>query len=138
MSKLFVDTSGWASLFHPDDLFHTQTQSIYKSIREEGTLLVTTNYVISETVALLTSPFRTPRQAVIDFVNGIKASALVVIIHIDESLDDRAWALLSNRVDKKWSLVDCSSFVVMSERGLTDALTNDHNFEQAGFARLLK
>lgn len=138
MSKLFIDTSGWASLFHPDDLFHALAQSIYENIRKDGIRLVTTNYVIAETVALLTSPFRTPRQAVIDFVNGIKSSTLVDLVHIDESLDNQSWDLLSKRVDKKWSLVDCSSFVVMQNDGITESLTSDHHFEQAGFVRLLK
>ena len=58
-------------------------------------------------------------------------------IPIDEQLDVRAWELLENRLDKTWSLVDCASFVVMEQRGLTDALTTDHHFEQAGFVRLL-
>ena len=138
MSKVFVDTSGWASLFHPDDLFHKQAETLYQGIRKEGTRLITTNYVIAETVALLTSPFRTPRKAIIDFVNGIKTSALVDLIHIDENLDKRAWDLLSNRIDKNWSLVDCSSFVVMQNEGITESLTTDHHFGQAGFVRLLK
>ena len=42
------------------------------------------------------------------------------------------------RQDKNWSSVDCTSFAVMTERGLTDALTADHHFEQAGFTVLLK
>jgi predicted nucleic acid-binding protein len=46
--------------------------------------------------------------------------------------------LLSSREDKNWSLVDCSSFVVMQQRNITEALTNDYHFEQAGFVRLLK
>ena len=41
-------------------------------------------------------------------------------------------------VDKEWSLTDCTSFVVMQEEGLTDALTTDHHFEQAGFTVLLR
>ncbi len=60
MKRLFVDTSGWASLFHPDDLFHTQAKSIYASCRKENTRLITTNYIIAETTALLTSPFQNP------------------------------------------------------------------------------
>src|SRR5208282_5143253 len=44
----------------------------------------------------------------------------------------------SARPDKEWSLTDCISFVVMNERGMTDALTSDHHFEQAGFQILLK
>ena len=42
-----------------------------------------------------------------------------------------------NRPDKAWSLTDCISFAVMAERGLTEALTADHHFEQAGFRVLL-
>ncbi len=54
------------------------------------------------------------------------------------SIDEQGWALLKSRPDKEWSLVDAASFVVMRERGIHEALTTDHHFEQAGFARLLK
>jgi len=53
-------------------------------------------------------------------------------------LDKQAWELLKNRPDKEWSLVDCSSFVLMQQRGMIEAFTTDHHFEQAGFMRLLK
>ena len=46
-------------------------------------------------------------------------------------------SLYSRRPDKEWSLTDCISFVVMSDEGLTEALTGDHHFEQAGFTPLL-
>jgi predicted nucleic acid-binding protein len=62
----------------------------------------------------------------------------VEIVHIDQSLDEKAWQLLASRLDKQWSLVDAASFVVMQERNLTKALTEDHHFEQAGFVCLLK
>jgi predicted nucleic acid-binding protein len=42
------------------------------------------------------------------------------------------------RPDKWWSLTDCISFIVMQQEGLTEALTTDHHFEQAGFKILLK
>jgi uncharacterized protein len=48
------------------------------------------------------------------------------------------WQLLASRQDKAWSLVDCSSFVTMQQNKITEALTNDHHFEQTGFIRLLK
>jgi predicted nucleic acid-binding protein len=53
-------------------------------------------------------------------------------------LDAAAWQLLARRPDKAWSLVDCASFIIMQERAITDALTTDHHFEQAGFTQLLK
>jgi len=60
------------------------------------------------------------------------------VVHIDPDLDAEAWALFRRYTDKQWSLVDCASFVVMRQRGITDALTTDRHFEQAGFRRLLR
>jgi predicted nucleic acid-binding protein len=49
----------------------------------------------------------------------------------------RGFDLFSKRPDKEWSLTDCISFVVMQEHGVTDALTTDRHFAQAGFTMLL-
>ncbi len=57
---------------------------------------------------------------------------------INIKMDFEAWQLLSQRQDKNWSLVDCSGFVIMNHRQVTEALTTDRHFEQAGFVRLLK
>ena len=57
---------------------------------------------------------------------------------IDNVTDTLAWTLYKSRLDKAWSLVDCSSFVVMQQLGIQKALTTDQHFEQAGFIRLLK
>jgi uncharacterized protein len=46
--------------------------------------------------------------------------------------------LYADRPDKDWSLTDCISFIVMKERGIIEALTGDHHFEQAGFRAALK
>jgi uncharacterized protein len=42
-----------------------------------------------------------------------------------------------SRLDKDWGLTDCVSFVLMKEYGLTDALSADRHFVQAGFRALL-
>jgi len=60
------------------------------------------------------------------------------VIHIDQATDDDAWTLLDARLDKHWSLVDATSFILMRRMGITEALTNDHHFEQASLVRLLK
>lgn len=62
----------------------------------------------------------------------------VVLLPPDQILFDAGLELYASRSDKEWSLTDCISFVVMRERGITDALTGDHHFEQAGFVALLK
>ena len=50
----------------------------------------------------------------------------------------RGVALYAERPDKDWSLTDCISFVVMRKMDITEALTGDRHFEQAGFTALLK
>ena len=87
---------------------------------------------------VLLNPLRVPRAQQIKTIETIKTSSWVEIVHIDSTLDKEAWQLLKNRPDKEWSLVDCSRFVLMQQRGTIEALTTDHHFEQAGFIRLLK
>lgn len=137
MNRIFADTSGWAALADVSEPFYEESTEIYSAAIKNGKRLVTTNYVLAELVALMTSPMRFHRPRIIEFIDGIKESPHFDIIHIDKELDARSWDLLTNRADKKWSLVDCSSFVVMRENGISDALTTDHHFEQAG-VRLLK
>ena len=138
MSDLFVDTSGWGHLVDPSQSYHVRATTLYRQARQQGRRIVTTNYVIAELVALLTSPLRVPRSKTVAFVESLRTSPYVQLMHIDPRLDEQAWQLLKSRQDKKWSLVDCASFVLMTHLGLTEALTTDHHFEQAGFVRLLK
>ena len=56
---------------------------------------------------------------------------------VNERLHRLSLDLLRARQDKGWSLCDAVSMIVMSQRGLADALTTDHHFDQAGFRRLL-
>ena len=137
-TSIFVDTSGWGELADPSQAYHQLMVSLYTQALRQRRRLVTSNYVLAELVALMTSPLRFPRPAVVAFVQSIKASVDVEVVHVDVDLDLRAWRLLEQRLDKPWSLVDCASFVIMQQRGLTDALTTDHHFEQAGFTRLLR
>ena len=74
----------------------------------------------------------------VSFIVGMKASPQVHIVHINQALDAQAWQLFIDRTDKEWTLVDCTSFVVMQQLGLSEAFTTDHHFEEAGFVTLLK
>jgi len=138
MPDLFADTSGWGHLIDPTQSYHSLAATIYRTARQRGWKVITTNYIIAELVALLTSPLHVPRSATIAFIEGLKASLYVEVVHVDAGLDEEAWQLLKSRQDKQWSLVDCASFVLMRRRGILEALTTDSHFEQAGFVRLLK
>jgi predicted nucleic acid-binding protein len=60
-----------------------------------------------------------------------------VVVPPSTELFEAGIDLYSRRPDKEWSLTDCISFVVMQERGITEALTGDYHFVQAGFSILL-
>ena len=139
MTEVFADTSGWASFFIKSDLCHEKAFELMKEWQQQNRRVVTTNYVLSELVVLFTrSGSRVRREKALDYIKGICSDALVEVIHVDLSLDKEAWCLLEKRLDKEWSLVDAVSFLVMENRGITEAMTTDHHFEQARFVRLLK
>ncbi|MCI0540961.1 MAG: hypothetical protein L0Z50_37650 [Verrucomicrobiales bacterium] len=68
----------------------------------------------------------------------IENSSSFRVVAASSELLKRGWVLYHGRPDKEWQLTDCVSFVVMEEEGITDALTGDRHFEQAGFKALLK
>lgn len=138
MNSAFIDTSGWANAFDQRQPFHQTVVSTFQQLRQNRALIVTSNYVIAELVALLESPMRTPRSRIFTIIDTIKATPYLDVVHIDSATDTAAWSLCKSRPDKNWSLVDCSSFVLMERQNIQIALTSDRHFEQAGFTRLLK
>jgi len=138
MNEIFADTSGWANYFVRTEPFHQEAKQLMQKWYKDRTRVITTNYVLSELVALFISPLRITRQQQIQAIETIKAVEWIEIIHINQTLDDQAWQFLMRRNDKMWSLSDCSSFVVMKQRKISQGFTTDHHFEQAGFVTLLK
>jgi uncharacterized protein len=78
------------------------------------------------------------RETFATIVQQLKDDPDTTIVAAEQRLFEQALNLFQSRSDKSWSLTDCTSFVVMQERSLTEALTQDHHFEQAGFIALLK
>lgn len=137
MTKLFVDTSGWASFFDSKEPTHRQAVQILTTAYQNRHTIVTSNYILAELVSLLHSPLRIPRLKIFAIIDTIKATPYLDIVHISSATDADAWNLCKSRPDKAWSLVDCSSFILMQQQNIQVALTTDHHFEQAGFIRLL-
>ena len=137
MAEIFVDTSGLAAYFEKGEFHHRSAVALVRKFGTTKTKLLTTNYVINELSALLLRPKRVGRSRRLEILEEMKSEPWLEVVHIDVEVDLKAWQLLKSRPDKDWSLVDCSSFVVMRERGISHALTNDRHFEQAGFTRLL-
>ena len=110
MPDIFADTAGWGHLIDSSQPYNAQAASIYRRTRREGRRFITTNYILTELVAVLISPLRLPRPRIVAFIESLKASPNVEIVHIDAALDGRSWEFFKQRDDKEWTLVDCSSF----------------------------
>ncbi len=88
---MFADTSGWASLVDRGQSFHALTSTLVQQACDKGATLITTNYVLAELTALLTSPLRMPKQEQIQYLADIRAASWVEIVLIDSGLDAAAW-----------------------------------------------
>jgi predicted nucleic acid-binding protein len=77
------------------------------------------------------------RHSVSPFIHDLVLDPKVRIIHASQDLFERGLQLYDQRQDKGWTLTDCISFVLMADEKMTDALTGDRHFEQAGFKALL-
>jgi predicted nucleic acid-binding protein len=67
----------------------------------------------------------------------VRADARIEVVPIQTELMASAIHLYRDRTDKNWSLTDCLSILVMERRGLTEALSADRDFEQAGLKALM-
>jgi predicted nucleic acid-binding protein len=77
------------------------------------------------------------RLEVSNFIRTLWVNPDVNVTEISRDLLDRSLSLFQSRLDKEWTFTDCISFTVMKENGITEALTGDHHFTQAGFKILL-
>jgi predicted nucleic acid-binding protein len=129
----FGDTSYFLALLVPDDISHIAAHAWAK---QSSTPIVTTEYVVLE-VANFLSPIPT-RDLFGHFLSVVRTNPRVTLVSASSDLLEGGCALYLARKDKSWSLTDCISFEIMRERGITDALTADRHFEQAGFNLILK
>jgi predicted nucleic acid-binding protein len=129
---MLLDTSGLMCLFDQRDIRHEPAARHYDS----ATRRLTHNYVFAEFVALAIAR-RAPLVDAMQFIDAIHHSDEIEVVWVDPGLHDRAMRLLAERQDKRWTLCDAVSFVLMSDNKIGEALTTDHNFDQAGFVRLL-
>ena len=134
MKFLFVDTAGWMACADAADPDHAAARSARDLWLEREGLLLTTDYIIDETLTLLR--FRLGLSAAETWWHTIAASRRVQRELIHEERAERARALFFRYRDKDFSFTDCTSFAVLREMRLREALTTDRHFRQAGFQML--
>ncbi len=131
IKALFVDTAGWQALQEKG----TQESEAARFRRdqwiESGGILVTTDYVIDESLTLIR--VRLGLRNAERWWMQVEGSSIMRIEAIDALRADKARAIFFSYRDKEFSFTDCTSFVIMRELKLTTALTLDEHFRHMGF-----
>lgn len=133
MKPIFADSYYFLALLNERDAAHE------KAVRFSQTNtrpLITTAWVLTEVADALSQP--ETRLSFGRLLTTLETSPDVEIIPPTNDLFHRAAKLYLTRSDKAWSLTDCTSFVVMGDEEISDVLTGDRHFEQAGFHLLIK
>ena len=132
-SKVFLDTVYILALTNRRDQYHLQASSLVSQYA--GYPMLVTDAVLLEVGNALA---RSHRQEAVAAIEQFLSSDDVEVVRLTPGLFDQGLTLYKTHQDKTWSLVDCISFVVMREMGITSALTTDRHFEQAGFQVLMR
>lgn len=103
-------------------------------MRLPGAMLVTSTYVLDELVALLLA--RSDHATAARAGAHIRSAAEVRVEHPDASEELRVWALFLDHPDKRYTLTDCVSFVIMRRLKLEMAVATDEHFRQEGLVTL--
>jgi predicted nucleic acid-binding protein len=135
MNKVFLDTSYAVALSAPADENHKRAVELADELEASSTRFVTTRAILFEIGNALSKVRH--RAASIRLLTALENDPNVEIVSVSDELYRRAFEIYRDRVDKEWGLIDCLSFVVMKDEDLTDALTADSHFRQAGFRVLL-
>ena len=130
-SPIFIDTGYVLALVNSGDDWHDAASEAAKQVKPP---FLTTEAVLIE----IGNALSRARWRSLGFqtINDLRGDPNIEVVPVDTALLERALLLFGQRTDKDWGLTDCISFVVMQERGLTDVLTADHHFTQAGYRRL--
>jgi hypothetical protein len=133
MTTTFADSFYFMALLNRNDQAHDRAM---KAHDHRHGRLVTTDFILLEVADAYAHPV--DRPACLELIDDLAIDPLVMIVPASASLLKEGLDLYRRRPDKDWPLTDCISFVVMQREGITEALTADHHFEQAGFVALLK
>lgn len=133
MKRVFADAFFYLALLNRNDAAHRRAMQAVKAGAAET---VTTMAVLLEVADALAAPAM--RVACARFLEELLGGSGTIVHPLGQELVTKGIERYRQREDKAWSLTDCISFVVMEQEQLTEALTGDRHFEQAGFVALLQ
>jgi len=132
---VFADTSFFFALAARRDPAHASAAEQFARLLRRQRPIVTTDYVVDE--ALTLTKARTTAAVAVALLDRIEGSEAITLEVVSVSRFSLAKTFFRKHADHGYSFTDCTSFVVMRELEITEALTTDHHFAEAGFRPLL-
>lgn len=132
--QLFLDTAFIQALLNSRDDYHQQAKRLLPRVRAASEVWITEAILVEVGNALSANN----RDGAVHFIQQCYRTDNINVVSVDTALLMQALALYQSRPDKDWGLADCISFIVMQQQNLTDAVTSDRHFIQAGFQILMR
>lgn len=132
---VFLDTHALLALWNAADAYHQAAVEIIERIVRDRVPALTSDWVLTEFLSF--GARRIARRAAVRSILELRSSRSTTILPATRRTWDEAFDLYQSRLDKAWSLVDCTTMVLCTKSGVRRVLTNDHHFAQAGFEILL-
>lgn len=130
MRSIFVDTSAFVALRNRSEAEHSAARDALAGMLAEGAALFTSNYVFAETYTALM--VRVGREEAIEWGNRFRRGGAIDLVRLDRPTEERAWEILEQHADKRWSYVDATSFALIERDGNGAAFAFDAHFSQRG------
>ncbi len=130
---IFVDTGAWIAIYKRNDRHHPEAMTIYNNLRDREAQLLTTDYVIDETVTRLRyDTNHSIAVAFLEFIGNAEIAGGLTVIEIDKDVFEKAKALFRQYDSARLSFTDCTSFVVCHENNIRETFAFDQHFSMMG------
>ena len=134
--EVFADSGYWVAMLSPGDQWRLAAVRATQYLR--GRRIVTSEMVIVEFLNGVARYGAQSRSQSVITARGLYNNPNIEVIKQSSIQLAAAVERYSQRLDQRWSVTDCASFLIMEERGITEALAHDRDSAQAGFRALLR
>ncbi len=136
MKRVFADASYWIALLNKNDQYHSSAVALDSKLR--GVEIVTSDMVLAEILNCFSGKGPFMRKLVAKYVSHLLHTGGYFIVEQSREQFVYGLGIYSRYADKDWGFVDCTSYRIMHDNNITDALTHDRHFRQMGFHMLLE
>lgn len=134
MPKVFVDSAFYVAMIDDRDDLHTVAQTAFtRLVASPDTSLVTSDLVLAEVLTYFSRYEEKSRAFAAELATRVLGDPTVSVISFSRDLLIRSIELYATRLDKQYSIADCSSMIICEDNGIRQILTHDHDFVREGF-----